>query len=72
MSFVFLDSAGVQRVGETCDNLEGKGDSGAVSEDTRAALRDVSLSPAPALLLAGRPSQTPGTCLHLSLFIKRG
>lgn len=27
---------------ETCGKLEGKGDSGAVSEDTRAALRDVS------------------------------
>lgn len=25
ISFVFLDSAGVQRVEETCDNLEGKG-----------------------------------------------
>lgn len=41
MSFVFLDTAGMQRMGETCEGLKGKGDSRATSEGRRAALREV-------------------------------
>lgn len=70
IAFVFLDTAGIQRVGKTLESLEGEGDSRAMSEGKKTELRDLCSNPTPALHLAGKASQSPCTCPNLSLFIK--